>query len=147
MSSHFARYLVAPRHSRHFNIFQSQKLNINFPPNRLHNSASFNSGGSMLIQTIFAGWCCSFFSNFLEKIWITAKKFHLGHSWEWEHFLSEFPFCTLLSCNYEFLMVRDCDEMIVEAVIFKIKIIQIFLLIKDFNPCSFNASFLLIKYS
>ena len=44
-------------------------------------------------------------------------------------------------------MVRDSDEMIVEAVIFKIKIIQIFLLIKDFNPCSFDASFLLIKYA
>ena len=51
----------APRHSRHFNIFQSQKLNINFPPNRLYNSASFNSGGS-------------FFSNFLEKIWITGEE-------------------------------------------------------------------------
>ena len=50
-----------PRHSRHFNIFQSQKLNINFPPNRLYNSASFNSGGS-------------FFSNFLEKIWITGEE-------------------------------------------------------------------------
>ena len=51
----------APRHSRHFNIFQSQKLNINIPPNRLYNSASFNSGGS-------------FFSNFLEKIWITGEE-------------------------------------------------------------------------
>ena len=51
----------APRHSRHFNIFQSQKLNINFPSNRLYNSASFNSGGS-------------FFSNFLEKIWITGEE-------------------------------------------------------------------------
>ena len=51
----------APRHSRHFNIFQSQKLNINFPPNRLYNSASFSSGGS-------------FFSNFPEKIWITGEE-------------------------------------------------------------------------
>ena len=45
----------APRHSRHFKIFQSQKLNINFPPNQLYNFSSFNSGGSMLIQTIFPG--------------------------------------------------------------------------------------------
>ena len=43
-------------------------------------------------------------------------------------------------------MVNDSDEMIVKAVIFKIKIIQIFLLIKDFNPYSCNASFLFIKY-
>ena len=42
----------APRHSRHFNIFQSQKLNINFPPNQLYNFSSFNSGGSMLIIII-----------------------------------------------------------------------------------------------
>ena len=51
----------APRHSRHFNIFQSQKLNINFPLNQLCNFSSFNSGGSMLIQTIFPSYCCSFF--------------------------------------------------------------------------------------
>ena len=72
--TNFFQQPSAPRHSRHFNIFQSQKLNINFPPNRLHNSASFNSGGSMLIQTIFTGWCCSFFSNFLEEIWITGEE-------------------------------------------------------------------------
>ena len=64
----------APRHSRHFNIFQSQKLNINFPLNQLYNFSSFNSGGSMLIQTIFPGYCCSFFSNLLEKIWITGEE-------------------------------------------------------------------------
>ena len=59
--TNFFQQPSAPRHSRHFNIFQSQKLNINFPPNRLYNSASFNSGGS-------------FFSNFLEKIWITGEE-------------------------------------------------------------------------
>ena len=59
--TNFFQQPSAPRHSRHFNIFQSQKLNINIPPNRLYNSASFNSGGS-------------FFSNFLEKIWITGEE-------------------------------------------------------------------------
>ena len=28
----------------------------------------------MLIQTIFPGYCCSFFSNLLEKIWITGEE-------------------------------------------------------------------------
>lgn len=53
--TNFFQQPSAPRHSRHFNIFQSQKLNINFPLNQLYNFSSFNSGGSMLIQTIFPG--------------------------------------------------------------------------------------------
>ena len=72
--TNFFQQPSAPRHSRHFNIFQSQKLNINFPLNQLYNFSSFNSGGWMLIETIFPGYCCSFFSNLLEKIWITGEE-------------------------------------------------------------------------
>ena len=59
--TNFFQQPSAPRHSRHFNIFQSQKLNINFPLNQSYNFSSFNSGGSMLIKTIFPGYCYSFF--------------------------------------------------------------------------------------